>query len=227
MGVPPCDEERDTVRPYTTANQSPSFPTPPIRRGVERARLPYSPSLCRLLHDSRHLLHQHLGGRVLAIQLPIRLCDLTRLGDQHSEIGTHAGIHETDVRADRSDLLQHRRVEKQRRSFLLSGEHDAVCRFLSALLSHNKTSFSLWRGRHTFDAQRGGAACYGRQGMFDLHELAGWGEGGEGEAGVRLELSSLQVDERVGPAGTWAGHGALGRPVGRCVAESFEPVSRG
>ena len=61
----------------------------------------------RLLHDGRNLLCEDLGGRVLAVDLPVRLCTLPRPRDKHTEIGAHARVDDADVGTDDSDLLDY------------------------------------------------------------------------------------------------------------------------
>ena len=65
------------------------------------------PRVCRLLHDSGDLLREHLRGRVLAVDLPVRLRGLARLGYEHAEVGAHPRVDHADVWADDGDLLDH------------------------------------------------------------------------------------------------------------------------
>lgn len=63
-----------------------------------------SPRLCRILHDRRNLSHHDPRARVLAIDLPVRLSRLARLGDEDAEVGAHARVDHADVGADQRDL---------------------------------------------------------------------------------------------------------------------------
>lgn len=65
-----------------------------------------SPLLSCFLQQRRDIRHQHLYRRVLAVHLPVRLCDLSSFCHQHTEIGTHAAIDEADVGTDDGDFLE-------------------------------------------------------------------------------------------------------------------------
>lgn len=84
------------------------------------------PRLSGLLHHPRHLLHQHLCRRVLSIHLPVRLCNLARLGNENAEIRSHARVDKADVGTYGCDLFEDRGVEEQRRSFLFGRYDDTV-----------------------------------------------------------------------------------------------------
>jgi len=84
------------------------------------------PRLRGLLHHSSNLLHQHLRWRVFSVHLPVRLRDLSSLGDEHTEVWSHSRVDKADVRADRRNLFNHRRIEQERGGLLFGCEDDAV-----------------------------------------------------------------------------------------------------
>lgn len=96
------------------------FPSSAIGKGLDE------PGLGGLLHDVRELLREDARRWIFAIDLPVRLCALARLGDQHTEIGAHARVHDADVRTDDGDLVYHRVVYEDGGGFLLCGDDDAI-----------------------------------------------------------------------------------------------------
>ena len=96
------------------------FPPSATGKGVDE------PGLGGLLHDVRELLREDARRWVFAVDLPVRLCALTRLGDQHTEVGAHARIHDPDVRTNDGDLVYHGVVYEDGGGFLLCGDDDAI-----------------------------------------------------------------------------------------------------
>ena len=137
MRVPSGDQKRDAVWSDTTelsAMPIPSDPGAPLGP-TQHARAMASrgrgsscdlPRLRGLLHHSSNLLHQHLRWRVFSVHLPVRLRDLSSLGDKHTKVWSHSRVDKANVRADRRDLFNHRRVEQERGGLLFGCEDDAV-----------------------------------------------------------------------------------------------------
>lgn len=85
-----------------------------------------SPRLRRLLHHGRDLANEDACGRVLAVDLPVRLSTLAGLGDEDAEVGPHARVDEADVGADDRDLLEDRVVDERRGRLLGRCDDDSV-----------------------------------------------------------------------------------------------------
>ncbi len=84
------------------------------------------PGLGGLLHEVRELLCEDAGRWVFAVDLPVRLCVLARLGDEHTEIGAHARIHDADVWTDDGNLVYHGVIYEDGGGFLLCGDDNAI-----------------------------------------------------------------------------------------------------
>ena len=138
----------------------------------------YVPGLCRLLHDIRDLLREHLRWRVLAVDLPVRLCALPCLRDKHPEVGTHARIDDADVRTYDGHLVNHRVVDEDGRGLLLRSNDDAIARCLASSASRMLTDPD--DRRRTFDSQTSRSGRDGSEGVFYLDELSARREDGEG-----------------------------------------------
>lgn len=130
MGIPSSNKHRNTVRPHTTAVIYQSDETC-SKASVHIADLP---RLSRLLHNSSHLLHQDLCGRILSIHLPICLRNLPSFGDKHPKIRAHTRVNEADIGANRGNLLKSRGVEEDGGRLFLGGDHNTIGSYKGRLM---------------------------------------------------------------------------------------------
>ena len=82
--------------------------------------------MCCLLHDVRDLLGENLRGRVLAVDLPIRLRTLARPRDEHSEVGAHARVDDANVWTDDGNLLDYGVVDEDGRGLAFCGNNNSI-----------------------------------------------------------------------------------------------------